>query len=63
MAEKIIARLGGQEFPHLPHWRRRQSPPDYGADWGGQRPPEDAKALADRRPDVDAAARLITRGS
>lgn len=28
----------------------------------GKFPPEDAKALADRWPDVDAAARLIMEG-
>ena len=62
--KNIIARLGGQEFPRIrigvgakPH------PDDDLTDWVlGKFTPEDAKALADRWPDVDAAARLIMEG-
>lgn len=62
--KNIIARLGGQEFPRIRIGVGAKPHPDYDlADWVlGKSPPEDAKALADRWPDVDAAARLIMEG-
>lgn len=62
--KNIIARLGGQEFPRIRIGVGAKPHPDYDlADWVlGKFPPEDAKALADRWPDVDAAARLIMEG-
>lgn len=62
--KNIIARLGGQEFPRIRIGVGTKPHPDYDlADWVlGKFPPEDAKALADRWPDVDAAARLIMEG-
>ena len=62
--KNIIARLGGQEFPRIRFGVGAKPHPDYDlADWVlGKFPPEDAKALADRWPDVDAAARLIMEG-
>lgn len=62
--KNIIARLGGQEFPRIRIGVGAKPHPDYDlADWVlGKFPPEDAKALADRWPDVDAAARLIMDG-
>lgn len=62
--KNIIARLGGQEFPRIRIGVGAKPHPDYDlADWVlGKFPPEDAKALADRWPDVDAAARLIVEG-
>ena len=62
--KNIIARLGGQEFPRIRSGVGAKPHPDYDrADWVlGKFPPEDAKALADRWPDVDAAARLIMEG-
>lgn len=63
--KNIIARLGGQEFPRIRIGVGAKPHPDYDlADWVlGKFPPEDAKALADRWPDVDAAARLIMEGN
>ena len=63
--KNIIARLGGQEFPRIRIGVGAKPHPDYDlADWVlGKFPPEDAKALADRWPDVDAAARLIMEGT
>ena len=62
--KNIIARLGGQEFPRIRIGVGAKPHPGYDlADWVlGKFPPEDAKALADRWPDVDAAARLIMEG-
>lgn len=62
--KNIIARLGGQEFPRIRIGVGAKPHPDYDlADWVlGKFSPEDAKALADRWPDVDAAARLIMEG-
>ena len=62
--KNIIARLGGQESPRIRIGVGAKPHPDYDlADWVlGKFPPEDAKALADRWPDVDAAARLIMEG-
>lgn len=62
--KNIIARLGGQEFPRIRIGVGAKPHPDYDlADWVlGKFPPEDAKALADRWPDVDAASRLIMEG-
>lgn len=62
--KNIIARLGGQEFPRIRIGVGAKPHPDYDlADWVlGKFPPEDSKALADRWPDVDAAARLIMEG-
>lgn len=62
--KNIIARLGGQEFPRIRIGVGAKPHPDYDlANWVlGKFPPEDAKALADRWPDVDAAARLIMEG-
>ena len=62
--KNIIARLGGQEFPRIRIGVGAKPHPDYDlADWVlGKFPPEDAKALADRWPDVDAAARFIMEG-
>lgn len=62
--KNIIARLGGQGFPRIRIGVGAKPHPDYDlADWVlGKFPPEDAKALADRWPDVDAAARLIMEG-
>ena len=62
--KNIIARLGGQEFPRIRIGVGAKPHPDYDlADWVlGKFPTEDAKALADRWPDVDAAARLIMEG-
>ena len=62
--KNIIARLGGQEFPRIRIGVGAKPHPDYDlADWVlGKFPPEDAKALADRWPDVDAAARIIMEG-
>lgn len=62
--KNIIARLGGQEFPRIRIGVGAKPHSDYDlADWVlGKFPPEDAKALADRWPDVDAAARLIMEG-
>lgn len=62
--KNIIARLGGQGFPRIRIGVGAKPHPDYDlADWVlGKFPPEDAKALTDRWPDVDAAARLIMEG-
>lgn len=62
--KNIIARLGGQEFPRIRIGVGAKPHPDYDlADWVLSKfPPEDAKALTDRWPDVDAAARLIMEG-
>lgn len=62
--KSIIARLGGQEFPRIRIGVGAKPHPDYDlADWVlGKFPPEDAKALADRWPDLEAAARLILEG-
>ena len=62
--KSIIARLGGQEFPRIRIGVGAKPHPDYDlADWVlGKIPPEDAKALAGRWPDLEAAARLILEG-
>lgn len=62
--KSIIARLGGQEFPRIRIGVGAKPHPDYDlADWVLSKfPPEDAKALAGRWPDLEAAARLILEG-
>ena len=62
--KSIIARLGGQEFPRIRIGVGAKPHPDYDlADWVRAKcPPEDAKALAGRWPDLEAAARLILEG-
>ena len=60
----IIARLGGENFPRIRIGVGAKPRPDYDlADWVlGKFPPDDAKALADRCPDIAAAAKLIMDG-
>ena len=60
----IIARLGGENFPRIRIGVGAKPRPDYDlADWVlGKFPPDDAKALADRLPDLEAAAKLIMDG-
>lgn len=62
--KSIIARLGGDGFPRIRIGIGAKPHPDYDlADWVlGKFPPEDAKALADRCPDIEAAAKLIMDG-
>lgn len=60
----IIACLGSQEFPRVRIGVGEKPHPDYDlADWVlGRFPEEDAKAVKDRFPDLEAAARLIMAG-
>ena len=60
----IIACLGSQEFPRVRIGVGEKPHPDYDlADWVlGRFPEEDAKAVAARWPDLEAAARLIMAG-
>ena len=62
--KSIIARLGGDGFPRIRIGVGAKPHPDYDlAAWVlGKFPPEDAKALADRWPDLEAAAKLIMDG-
>lgn len=62
--KSIIARLGGDGFPRIRIGVGAKPRPDYDlADWVlGKFPAEDAKALADRCPDIEAAAKLIMDG-
>ena len=62
--KSIIARLGGENFPRIRIGVGAKPRPDYDlADWVlGKFPPEDAKAMADRYPDLEAAAKLIMDG-
>ena len=59
-----IAPLGGDGFPRIRIGVGAKPRPDYDlADWVlGKFPAEDAKALADRCPDIEAAAKLIMDG-
>ena len=62
--KSIIARLGGDGFPRIRIGVGAKPHPDYDlADWVlGKFPAEDAKAMADRYPDLEAAAKLIMDG-
>ena len=62
--KSIIARLGGENFPRIRIGIGAKPHPDYDlAAWVlGKFPPEDAKAIADRYPDLEAAAKLIMDG-
>lgn len=62
--KSIIGPAGRGKLPPHPSWRGCQAPPDYDlAAWVlGKFPAEDAKALADRYPDLEAAAKLIMDG-
>ena len=62
--KSIIARLGGDNFPRIRIGVGAKPHPDYDlAAWVlGKFPAEDAKALADRYPDLEAAAKLIMDG-
>ena len=62
--KSIIARLGGENFPRIRIGVGAKPRPDYDlADWVlGKFPPEEAKALTDRYPDLEAAAKLIMDG-
>ena len=62
--ESIIARLGGENFPRIRIGIGAKPHPDYDlAAWVlGKFPPEDAKAIADRYADLEAAAKLIMDG-
>ena len=62
--KSIIARLGGENFPRIRIGVGAKPRPDYDlADWVlGKFPPEDAKSMADRYPDLEAAAKLIMDG-
>ena len=62
--KSIIASIGSQDFPRIKIGVGAKPRPDYDlADWVlGKFPPDDAKALADRCPDIAAAAKLIMDG-
>ena len=62
--KSIIARLGGENFPRIRIGIGAKPHPDYDlAAWVlGKFPPEDAKAIADRYSDLEAAAKLIMDG-
>ena len=62
--KSIIARLGGENFPRIRIGIGAKPHPDYDlAAWVlGKFPPEDAKAITDRYPDLEAAAKLIMDG-
>ena len=62
--KSIIARLGSDQFPRIRIGVGAKPHPDYDlADWVlGHFSAEDAKALADRYPDIEAAARLMMDG-
>lgn len=63
--KSIIASLGGEDFPRLRIGVGAKPRPDYDlAAWVlGKFSAEDAKALADRQPDIEAACRLILAGN
>ena len=62
--KSIIQELGSQEFPRVKIGVGAKPTPDYDlADWVLSRlPAPDAKAIADRYPDVEAACKLIVDG-
>ena len=62
--KSIIAALGSQEFPRVKIGVGAKPHPDYDlADWVlGKFPAEDARAIADRCPDIEAAAKLMMDG-
>ena len=62
--KSIIARLGGENFPRIRLGVGAKPRPDYDlAAWVlGKFPPEDVKAMTDRYPDIEAAAKLIMDG-
>ena len=62
--KSIIACLGTDAFPRIRIGVGAKPRPDYDlADWVlGKFPAEDAKAMADRYPDLEAAAKLIMDG-
>ena len=62
--KSIITRLGGENFPRIRIGVGAKPRPDYDlADWVlGKFPPADAKAMTDRYPDIEAAAKLIMDG-
>ena len=63
--KSIIARLGGENFPRIRIGVGAKPRPDYDlADWVlGKFPPDDVKAMTDRYPDLEAAARLLLDGT
>jgi len=62
--KSIIARLGGDNFPRIRIGVGAKPHPDYDlAAWVlGKFPAEDVKAMSDRYPDLEAAAKLIMDG-
>lgn len=62
--KSIIAQLGGENFPRIRIGVGAKPHPDYDlAAWVlGKFPAEDARAMTDRYPDLEAAARLIMAG-
>ena len=62
--KSIIASLGGEDFPRLRIGVGAKPHPDYDlAAWVlAKFPPDAAKAVADRRDDIEAACRLILDG-
>ena len=62
--KSTIASLGGEDFPRLRIGVGAKPHPDYDlAAWVlAKFPPEAAKAVADRRDDIEAACRLILAG-
>ena len=62
--KSIIQELGSQDFPRVKIGVGTKPNPEYDlAAWVlGKFPPEDAKAIADRYPDLEAAAKLIMDG-
>ena len=62
--KSIIASLGGEDFPRLRIGVGAKPHPDYDlAAWVlAKFPPDAAKAVADRRGDIEAACRLILAG-
>ena len=62
--KSIIQELGSQDFPRVKIGVGAKPHPDYDlAAWVlGKFPPEDVKAMTDRYPDMEAAAKLIMDG-
>lgn len=62
--KSIIERLPGEDFPRIKIGIGKKPNPEYDlADWVlGKMPESDLKALADRFPDIAAAAELIVKG-
>ena len=62
--KSIIQELGSQDFPRVKIGVGAKPNPEYDlAAWVlGKFPPEDAKAIADRYPDLEAGAKLIMDG-